>query len=302
METDNLNIGSIFVYNDDIAYSISESEHTDSKSESLSYFFRWKDGWSKQELQLEAVSIAVCEKPEIQVFIIGNMGNLFRWGKNGFSPEVIDISEEGPQHYGNIRNTATIDGHVYVVGMGRTVYKNDDVGSWIRHDYDIRDAEGSVGFNAIGGYQEDELYAVGFDGEIFYYNGNKWNQVKSPTKLILNAVVCTPNSKVYACGQNGTLLFGRYDKWEIINQKVVTDTFLSAVWFLDKLYLSTSKGLFQYTEAQGMKEVTKLPENELIPGASFNVLSCSENWLWSAGRKLIMRTKDGKHWEKVSIS
>jgi hypothetical protein len=61
-----------------------------------------------------------------------------------------------------------------------------------------------------------ELYAVGWQGEIWHYDGEKWHQLPSPTKLVLVDVCCAGDGTVYACGREGLLLKGRDQTWEIV--------------------------------------------------------------------------------------
>ena len=59
---------------------------------------------------------------------------------------------------------------------------------------------------AIDGNQQGEAWAVGDNGLILHFDGQNWQQEKSPTQINLRAVLCTTDNKVYAAGAEGTVL------------------------------------------------------------------------------------------------
>ncbi len=291
---------SVYVYSDDIAYVTGGSDEQTEKGEEVSYFFRWQKGWSKQELPLVAFAAADAEFPDVQILVFGIEGNLFRWTKSGFLSEIIDESEAGPQHYGDLRSVKKIGKKIHVAGMSRTVYRCDGVGEWTRLDHEVRDDDGdtSAGFNSIDGFSEKEIYAVGWDGEIFWRDDARWSKVDSPTNLALLKVVCASNKKVFACGMAGTLLVGHRNAWEVVDQDETTENFVDAVWFKGALYLATATGIFRYYR-ETLKQVLSVEDIEGPEGASFNSLDASKSKLWSVGRKLIATTEDGKSWTRL---
>ena len=64
----------------------------------------------------------------------------------------------------------------------------------------------NAGFEDICGFNLTEVYAVGWNGEIWQWEGVRWIDRPSPTNLILTGVCCGTDGNVYACGQNGTLI------------------------------------------------------------------------------------------------
>ncbi|MBN0749583.1 hypothetical protein JTM00_36600, partial [Pseudomonas aeruginosa] len=94
---------------------------------------------------------------------------------------------------GNMRGVACIDGVAYACGMDRQVYRRFYENDWRAIDSGARPPAGSeavVGFEAIGGFGAREIYAVGWDGEIWQYYGKRWQPRESPTNLILTAICC----------------------------------------------------------------------------------------------------------------
>ena len=75
---------------------------------------------------------------------------------------------------------------VYAVGMGRRVYRRTGSAQWTRVDRDMRprsDDEVDAGFRSIHGLPDGSLYAVGFDGEIWSFDRQRWTREDSPTNM-----------------------------------------------------------------------------------------------------------------------
>ena len=67
-------------------------------------------------------------------------------------------------------------------------------------------------------------------------------------------MVCAPDGKVYAAGRSGTIVYGRGEKWQLVNQNETQDTFWGLTWFENKLYLSTESSVY-YLESLATKKV-----------------------------------------------
>ena len=58
-----------------------------------------------------------------------------------------------------------------------------------------------AGFEAIAGFGEENIYAVGWRGEIWQRKDDGWIQRDSPANVILTGVCCTDDGYVYICGR-----------------------------------------------------------------------------------------------------
>ena len=72
----------------------------------------------------------------------------------------------------------------------------------------------NIGFEALDGFAATEIYAVGLRGEIWQWDGTRWQQRTSPVTERLTQVTCASDGKVYAAGDKGTLVRGRGEEWE----------------------------------------------------------------------------------------
>jgi hypothetical protein len=105
-----------------------------------------------------------------------------------------------------------------------------------------------VGFEAVAGFSFDDLYGVGWDGEIWHFDGRVWRPLPSPVNLILSHVLCAPTGEVWSCGQKGTVVRGRGDQWRALETGIDSNLW-SVAWFSDGLLAASSNELFRFMDA-----------------------------------------------------
>ena len=179
-----------------------------------------------------------------------------------------------------IRHARQIGGYVYACGMKRQVYKRTGEDVWLEMSAPRAGASESFGFEAIDGYTEKEIYAAGWGGEIWQYNGKKWVDRSGPTNVILTAVCCAPNGVTYIAGQRGILLTGRNGSWSIVqwDDNEITADLWDLCWFQDRLYVATINALFTL-DGNNLVEVD-FGDAEIPTCYS---LTTAEGVLWSIG-------------------
>lgn len=276
--------------------------HDDSAEQKIphSYVIEYDAGvWRsepKMNVDWDTVSVTLSKYPLEQGVIMGEGGQVMCNGSGDFHIEQIGIADNSPEHYGPMRGIRLIGDQVYAVGMNRQAYRRDKKGAWTNIDNDIKtppESDDVTGFEAVDGFNEKEIYAVGWDGEIWQFNGRKWSQKDSPTNFVLVDVCCAGDGNVYACGRLGTLLRGRGDRWEVIKHESIDDDIWSLAWYKDRLYLST------------MDAVYVLEDDRLLfmnmgkdqPETCFH-LSTADGVLWSIGARDIM-SFDGSTWTRI---
>jgi hypothetical protein len=235
----------------------------------------------------DSTAIAVARLPAPKLVIVGEDGEVCIYlGDRKSATETI---KPAPRM---IRNAKSIGGYVYVCGMKRQVYKRSDEKKWDPMNAPAPTGDDAVGFEAIDGYSAAEIYAVGWQGEIWQYDGKKWHDRSTPTNLVLACVCCTPK-KVYVAGQKGTMLRGRGDSWELIDFKDEFDLDIwDLCWFDDELYVATITGLYTL-EGDKLVDVDFGAEGTPMCYS----LSTAEGVLWSVGRDDVA-SFDGKKWQR----
>src|ERR1035437_4325150 len=214
---------------------------------------KWVSGnWSQFSLEWSAVRVCQLAEPP-QVFVLGPGGEILVGSSKGApQEEALDETMQGPQGRGPLRDLRWIDKHLYAAGMSRQVYRREGVGIWRHRDEGTVLPLGSktvAGFNSIDGLSEDDLYAVGFGGEIWRCLKGRWRQSESPTNVVLHRVRVVRDDLAYACGQAGVLLRGRGDGWEQIDHGATEDDLWDAELYGGRIFLGHHDGLVMINHA-----------------------------------------------------
>ncbi len=234
-----------------------------------------------------ATAIAVAKLPSEKVVLIGEDGDVSTYVGGRREDETID-----PRPV-MVRNAREIDGLVYACGSKRQVFRRVGERQWTDMSAPLAAQAEVFGFEALDGYAADEIYAVGWGGEIWHYDGAAWTQCGSPTNVILTAVCCAGDGTVYVAGQGGVLISGRGNAWAPTAwEDEVTADLWDLRWFQNRLYVATTSGLYT------------LDANRLVPvsfGAMGPVtgynLSTAQGVMWSVG-KADVASFDGTTWQK----
>jgi hypothetical protein len=215
----------------------------------------------------------------------------------GMSEEEIWPGKQGPKSLGDIRDLRMIGKHLYAAGMGRQVYRRE-ARCWMRADKGVVVAKPSltdvVGFNSIDGTSEDDIYAAGFDGELWWWNGKEWGAMEGITNLVLNRVRVVAPNQVYVCGKMGMLIRGHKDIWDIVWHDATEDELWDVEVFNGVVYVTTEDCLYRVDGdvLEPVKTGFKKP--------SFGSLHANDGILLSVGRKLVCWTDDGKKWHDIT--
>jgi hypothetical protein len=191
-----------------------------------------------------------------------------------------------------IRSLRRINDHIYCVGMSDFIYKGSLDLQWSEIGKGIH-GDGSI--EAIDGFCDDELYAVGWNGMIWRYDGSMWYKVASPTNVILTDIRCASDGYAYCTGRSGVLLKGRHDEWEIAIDIEDMEDLWSVQDFEKSIYLSGISGIYRYTD----NELEELDiESILEEGITRYKLFRSANSIVSMGNKDIIKY-DGDKWMRL---
>lgn len=250
----------------------------------------YKGKWGGvKDVRWDATAIAIADKPEKRLVVIGEDGQYFTYIKSK-SPE--GKISPAPRL---IRRAKTIDGYVYVCGVGRQVYQRTDTDNWTQMHASIPKKGERVGFEDIDGYSKDEIYCCGWNGEIWHFDGSDWFNRSGITNLILTSICCAGDGIVYIVGQQGLIIKGSRDAWEVVEiEEEFTTDFWDVHWFNGKLYVTTMTGL--YTLQDNILDEVEF--NDVL-NTTFYRLSSAEGVLWSIGSSDVL-SFDGKKWERYT--
>jgi len=261
--------------------------------------FRWRDdSWVHNPIDNDTSSLCTVEEPDLKVLNLGIDGEITLFTSAGFATERVDDSDEGPNDLLQLRAIRPIGKRVYAAGLGRHVYRRNGPADWIAIDAGVfvprARRTDPVGFEAIDGLQESAIYAVGYLGEIWFYDGQRWIQQDSPTNVVLNCVRCRRLDEVYAAGMRGTLLRGVNGAWEVLEQEETEEDFWGMTLFQDRVYLANYDGIFR-VDGDTLTRV----EMDLGPKFTTAYLDAKDGVMWSVGQKHLAVTEDGITWRDI---
>ncbi|MET3497973.1 hypothetical protein [Variovorax boronicumulans] len=245
---------------------------------------QWSDA---VDTEWDSAAVAMARAPEEKVVLIGEDGDVVTYVGGNSTQEAIMPPPV------MIRNAREIGGHVYACGMKRQVFRRGGERQWSDMSAPRAGDTDELGFEAIDGYSQNEIYAVGWGGEIWQHDGAAWHERASPTNVILTTVCCAGDGVVYAGGQGGILVRGRNDAWAVVpwDDEVTADLW-DLCWFEGRLYVATMTALFT------------LDRDVLVPvdfgnarPATCYSLTTAEGVLWSVGRDDVV-SFDGTAWQK----
>ncbi|MBN6149837.1 hypothetical protein JR065_05760 [Xanthomonas sp. AmX2] len=243
-----------------------------------------------------ACSGTVCHVPAERHLMLGIDGSVEASGGGTRKAEAIANCGADPRKRGPLREVRGIaKGRAYAVGTCRQAYVRDGEDQWrcIDHSAQVGDTPiTDTSFESIDGFSEQEIYTVGWEGEIWKYDGSVFIQQKSPTELALYKVRCAPDGFAYACGQLGTLLRGRDDQWEAIEHGSTKEDLWGMEVFDGQLYVSSSHLVYRLEDGK----LIPVDFGDDAPQTCYH-LSAADGIMWSIGPKDVMEF-DGSNWKR----
>ncbi len=285
-----------FVQSRDVVRVIAQIPEISEVGNPYSWVVKWSQmppTWYRFELRWLATRIWMMDEGGPTLFITGPDGRVMVVSARGPAEELICGGSRGDTCQGVIRDLRAVGLHLYACGMGRQVYRRDGPGGWIAHHGAMALTPGTLavaGLNAIDGLSEENMYAVGFLGEIWHYDGSVWRQLESPTNVILHRVRHVKEGVAYACGQAGVVLRGSGTTWEVLAHNSTEEDLWGMEWFQERLYVSSSTAVYVLGEDLLLSRVSP-------PGATCGHLHANDGVMWSFGGAYLMSTTNGTDWQ-----
>ncbi len=289
---------SVGVARRDLAYVLAHPAEPDALDEDdpLSYLLqRTGKEWDALPIDWEAPILAI-EREPLVVNAIGIGGEVLRLAGGNVSGEYVDPDPDAPEALGWLRGARAIGPCVFTVGMGRQVYVREG-GGWRCIDQAIRQqGPQPVGFEAVDGTSERDVYAVGLEGEIFRYDGARFRKLDSPTNIALRDVRAVARDRVFVCGTAGILLRGAGDHFEAVDHRSTEENLYALEWFREQLYVATLKAVYR------LDGDALVPVDLGIPDLTAGSLHAADGVLWSCGARHLASTTDGMTWTPVTVA
>lgn len=240
------------------------------------------------------VSLAVMRHPMPCVVALGETGLVVVAGSGWLKQEDVGAATATGSVV-PLRSVTAVGSNAYAVGMRRQAYQRSLDGTWRAIHGDMLAPSNSdtvTGFEAVMGVSESEIYAAGWEGEIWRFDGARWFRVPSPTNLIITSLASAQDGQVYACGQAGLLLVGRGDNWDAMDSGTKDDLW-SITSFKNRIFVAGFRDLFELKDGKlnAVDEACALTN-------SFYSLSNNGEILLSVGPKSVL-VFDGTTWRRV---
>jgi hypothetical protein len=273
----------------DLIYLIAKDRGLEAREVAHSRFIGFDQGefGHMGDRNWSAVAICVAQRPAEKMVAIGEDGDVFTYVGGQTADEVIQ-----PRPIA-LRGVGVVDGFAVACGMKRQVYRRVGEGSWTAMHAPVPGPDENAGFEDICGFGPNEMYAVGWEGEIWQWDGTRWINRESPTNLILTGVCCAADEQVYICGQNGVLIRGRSESWELLVFEGMSEDLWDVCWYRDKLYAASMNMVF--TVAEGRLEPIDFGS---VEARSFGRLTTAEGVLWSVGSSDVLAF-NGETWTRL---
>lgn len=253
--------------------------------------------WNNVEINETLVACTLTDYDDYYFVSIAETGKELVIGDSGIVQNVIATGSHSPMSNGPLTNVNCIAGReIFAVGTARQVYKKVGISEWVRHDQTCKPENpkerARVAFLSIDGFSGADMYAVGWDGQIWHFNGKVWSHLDSPTNMALFSVRCCSNGDVYACGQNGVIIRGRNSNWRIIEHTETKESLRDIEEFGGKLYFCSNNLLYALQDDELVPEVADFQVK------SFGKLKASGQVLLSVGLK-DAAVFDGHSWQQL---
>jgi len=289
----------VWVFQRNLVYVRGALSVLDRANEDHTFILRHMDGiWGFYPVPAVVSSHCVLPESDRTILAITLDGSVHKATPRGFAWEHVDQSPFGPNSLRNMTCMRPIGRSVYAAGMARMVYRRWPGGHWERFDHGMRksDAESDVnGFLAIDGCDEENIYCVGFKGEMWWFNGKKWSRIDSLTNLKLEQVRCVAPDLVYACGGSGVILQGAKSQWRVIEQIETTETFWGLEWYREAIWLADHSNIWRLTKDGALQRI----DMGLNEAPTTRRLHAGDGVLWSVGDHDLI-VFDGSLWTKLS--
>jgi hypothetical protein len=280
---------------------IAASENLEEQDIDHSFLAIWKDkNWTIFEEDFSIISLAAGRGSFVRtVLSLGMNGEAIVNEAGGVHREKLDDGEDSPNSLRTMHSARCIGSHFYAVGMRRQVFCRDISGApWRRIDSGVFVPDSSkeiAGFLSIDGFDDKEIYAVGYSGEIWLFDGKSWNQQSSPTNARLECVRCQADGTVLISGEAGMVLRGRRDIWTVLEQDLTDETLLSHATLGTKTKFATDAGVLIEYDGKEFSPV-KMPEKRQI---TTSFLDSNSEQILSVGEEDIL-IFNGRTWSSLS--
>jgi hypothetical protein len=207
-----------------------------------------------------------------------------------FTKEFVTQSARNPRNAGQIRAATQLGPEVIAVGMRGQVYRRSAEGNWTDMMQGLPIGRREIaGFECVLAVASDEIYAAGWDGALWRFDGERWRRINSPTDRIISSLCLGADGQARGCGLGGLLIEGRGDVWRAVRRPAVSEDVWSIAATGESCLISSLRNLYRW-EGQGIDLVGR----DETGARSFGLLRADGDLLWAFGQKDLISLVDGR--------
>ena len=252
--------------------------------------------WKHFDVRFDSIiSVAACGSLG---YALGSKGSVFELPlgegvtREIFNSQVRSWVIEPAVKFGELTRIRSIAGTPYCCGQSGQIYSLSN-GEWIRMNLGINSDEFNL--ENIDGTTPHNIYTAGCNGVMLHHDGNKWARIPLPTNLNISNIRCESDGTCYACGDDGLLLRGHDEVWEVIGDPAPDKNYWGLDIFNGTPFLSHGKGI-DYLQSNQIVPTT-LPNNGK---RTFYHLHSNSDHLYSFGTDHILKFDNGT-WSVLDI-
>ncbi|QIL82704.1 hypothetical protein G7047_24280 [Diaphorobacter sp. HDW4A] len=240
--------------------------------------------------------LGVCTKPLRQGMVVSQNHD----GQVNLMGGGVHSSEEFIDRGGipATRRVKCINEFAYSIGDFHNIYKRDGVGLWVKlQGFPMLEASISQGFKDMDAFSESDMYAVGGDGDVWRFDGTRWQQQGFPSNLQLATVTCAGDGYVYISGEGGSLWRGRESNWELIYKGSASIMWNDVLWFENRLWLASDYQLRVWNGKEMISPtLDEMPDGKKVP--VYGHMDARDGLLVVASPSVVM-SYDGREWRTL---
>lgn len=239
------------------------------------------------------VAINVSRHGPEQFVVLCETGKMFFAGSG--DQHIERLPEITPQMW---RGLDRIGDRLFATGLGYRVCRRDGQNQWTALSGGLPAASHELaGFETVCGFSDRELYAAGWHGEVWRFDGTVWHDEGSPTNQVIGSSLAASDGLAYLCGRQGTLLAGRQGRWRILNdpEDGVVEDFWSLAEFDGSIYVASEQAIYRIVQDE--LETVRIDAHG-YSGTHYQ-LSVADGHLCSIGANDIL-IFDGRSWTRMT--
>jgi len=219
---------------------------------------RWS--WLTNLGSFMSAKLTSVSKPSGRWVLLSNSGDVLVAGGGEVTWEKPDLTSK-KVNFLNVKNLKS--GEAVAVSSKQGLYKRESAGKWKKIGKDFKFHESEENYNTrlldVASFSNEEIYAVGSNGNAWLYDGNDWNKLETGSNLSLDSIICAEDGRAYINLEGKQIVIGRKNEWRILDY-VFEEFIIDMVFFDNRIFITTYSKIFEIKEDNIIESDLGFPE------------------------------------------